>query len=140
MFKEEENKRLLSKEKELKDYYAQKVEKNQKESKLLQEELNMLEQMEKEMWKQLKQSKIKADEINRISVNKIKDPQRMNYKDKSYLTERSSNRKAGRPKSMDFRVIGCATPKPFVVKKIGFDDSYHNIHQSKRTPNKVKGY
>ena len=139
LFKEEENKKLLSKEQDITNYYMKKVEQNQKESKMLQDELGKLEKMEKEVWKKLKESQKKADEINRISVNKIKDPNKYNLKDKnndkSILSPRTTNKKSKRHNSCsDYTtIIGCASPKPFVVRKIGFDDSYHNLHKSKRS-------
>jgi hypothetical protein len=139
LFKEEENKKLLSKEQDITNYYMKKVEQNQKESKMLKDELGELEKMEKEVWKKLKESQKKADEINRISVNKIKDPNKYNLKDKnnnkSILSPRTTYKKSKRHNSCsDYTtMIGCTSPKPFVVRKIGFDDSCHNLHKSKRT-------
>ena len=137
MFKEEENKRLLSKEQEITNYYTRKVEENEKESKMLKDELDELEKIEKTIWKQLKDSQKKADDVNRISVNKIKDPHRiMLYKETngSILTRRSTNERKLRKKSLDIKALRCVTPKPFIVKKTGFDDSFCNLHQSKITP------
>ena len=107
--------------------------KKQKESKMLQDELGELEKMEKEVWKKLKESQKKADEINRISVNKIKDPNKKDKNNKSYLSPRTTNKKSKRHNSIDHTKIGCSSPKPFIVRKIGFDDVYHNLHKSKRS-------
>ena len=52
----------------------------------------------------------------------------------SILTRRSSNERKLRKKSLDIKALRCATPKPFIVKKTGFDDSFCNLHQSKITP------
>ena len=111
--REEELKRLQEKEEEIKNFYVEKVEKNQKEAEKLKSEYEELAKLEKKYWQDLKEAQKKAEEKNRIAVHTLS----------------TNNKKKKKYRSKSTTLDSCTTPKPFVVKKIGFSDSFYYTHR-----------
>lgn len=112
--KEEEMKKLQEKEEEIKNYYVKKVENNQKETKELKNEYEELAKLEKMCYQSLKEAKKVTEEKNRIAVHtSIPSTKRKHYRSKSTTSDSSSY----------------SSNKPFVVKKIGFSDSFYYTHR-----------
>lgn len=112
--KEEEMKKLQEKEEEIKNYYVKKVENNQKETKELKNEYEELAKLEKLCYQSLKEAKKVTEKKNRIAVHtSIPNIKRKHYRSKSTTSDSTSY----------------STNKPFVVKKIGFADSFYYTHR-----------
>ena len=112
--KEEEMKKLQEKEEEIKNYYVKKVENNQKETKELKNEYEELAKLEKMCYQNLKEAKRVTEGKNRIAVHtSIPSTKRKHYRSKSTTSDSSSY----------------SSNKPFVVKKIGFSDSFYYTHR-----------
>ena len=109
--KEEERKKLLEKEEDIKNYYVNKLEANQKEALHLKGEYEQLSKLEKLCWQSLKEAQKTTEAKNRISVHTTINTKRKHYRSKSTTID------------------SCNSPTPFIVKKIGFSDSFYYTHR-----------